>query len=233
MIDITFFIPTLNEEKNIGSVLNNILEYSRITNQKIECIFIDDNSSDLTASLISNFIEKYEYQFSSCKIIVNSEVKGLALNFIQAVQLAMGNYFRLINGDNSEPLESLILVTSKYQEVDITIPYYTKIINRKLFRKIISILFTQIINLISGNNLKYYNGAPIYRTEILKQVKILSTGMSYSAEVLLSALSITSNYREIGLIGMDNGSISLNFRNVAQVFSTIYRILTKKLTIKA
>jgi|LauGreSBDMM110SN_4_FD.fasta_scaffold73445_2 glycosyltransferase involved in cell wall biosynthesis len=233
MIDITFFIPTLNEEKNIGSVLNNILEYSRITNQKIECIFIDDNSSDLTASLISNFIEKYEYQFSSCKIIVNSEVKGLALNFIQAVQLAMGNYFRLINGDNSEPLESLILVTSKYQEVDITIPYYTKIINRKLFRKIISILFTQIINLISGNNLKYYNGAPIYRTEILKQVKILSTGMSYSAEVLLSALSITSNYREIGLIGMDNGSISLNFRNVAQVFSTINRILTKKLTIKA
>lgn len=231
MTDITFFIPTLNEEKNIGSVLNNLLQYSRITDQKIECIFIDDNSNDLTARLILNFIDEYAYQFSSCKILINSEVKGLANNFNHAVRLASGDYFRLINGDNSEPLESLILVTSDYREVDITIPYYIEIVNRKFLRNVLSKLYTQIINLISGNDLKYYNGAPIYKTTILKQVEILSTGMSYSAEVLLSALSITTDYREIGLIGFDNGSVSLSFRNVYEVCLTIKRILTRKLVI--
>ena len=92
-------------------------------------------------------------------------------------------------------------------------------------------LYTQIINFISGNDLKYYNGAPIYRTTILKQVEILSTGMSYSAEVLLSALSITNDYREIGLIGFDNGSISLSLRNVYEVCFTIKRILNRQLVI--
>jgi glycosyltransferase involved in cell wall biosynthesis len=54
--DISILIPTINEEDNVGSVLN-LIKKSTSINIKKEIIFIDDNSSDKTIEKI-NILKK-------------------------------------------------------------------------------------------------------------------------------------------------------------------------------
>lgn len=228
MIDITFFVPTLNEQKYISKVLENIVNFTKISNKNIELIIIDDKSTDNTREIIHNFINLNESNLIICRFIENKKKHGLARNFRTAVDLASGRQFRLINGDNSEPLESLLRIVDKSDDFDVSIPFYDVIKNRSLLRTLISKSFTLIINTITGKDIKYYNGAPLYATDILKDVKFFSNGMSYSAEVLLGYLKLSKNYRQIGVIGFDNQSSSWNIINIMQVFFTLYRILIKK-----
>ena len=52
---ICLIVPTLNEEKNIIKLCNNI----RKTKIKLNILFIDDNSSDQTQSIIKSNKKKY------------------------------------------------------------------------------------------------------------------------------------------------------------------------------
>jgi len=54
--DMSILIPTINEEDNVGSVLN-LIKKSTSINIKKEIIFIDDNSSDRTIEKI-NILKK-------------------------------------------------------------------------------------------------------------------------------------------------------------------------------
>ena len=52
---LSIIIPVFNEEKTIGSVLNNVNNLKLQSIQK-EIIVVDDGSTDATASVISNII---------------------------------------------------------------------------------------------------------------------------------------------------------------------------------
>ena len=52
---ICLIIPTLNEEKNIIKLFNNIKK----TQIKLNILFVDDNSSDQTQKLIISLKNKY------------------------------------------------------------------------------------------------------------------------------------------------------------------------------
>ena len=54
---ICLIIPTLNEEKNIIKLFNNIKK----TKIKLNILFVDDNSSDQTQKLIIFLKNKYNY----------------------------------------------------------------------------------------------------------------------------------------------------------------------------
>ena len=229
LIDITFFVPTLNEEKHILTVLNNLKKLSDSMHKYIEVIIIDDASIDSTKQKIHNFINSSDSNLIFYQFIENSSTLGLAKNFKTSINLAIGKQFRLINGDNSEPYDSLHLIVNESERFDVTIPYYKTIINRKLSRTIISKMFTLVVNLITRKNLHYYNGAPLYKTEILKKVTFFSNGMSYSAEVLVRFLKLSKNYREVEVIGFDNDSSSWNIRNITDVLVTLFRFATRKI----
>ena len=55
---LTFVLPTFNESKNIIPLLKSILKLNSL--YKLEIIVIDDNSSDGTSNLVSEFSEKYK-----------------------------------------------------------------------------------------------------------------------------------------------------------------------------
>jgi dolichol-phosphate mannosyltransferase len=64
---ICLIIPTLNEEKNIIKLFNNIKK----TQIKLNILFVDDNSSDQTQKLIISLKNKYnniDYLFRKKKL---------------------------------------------------------------------------------------------------------------------------------------------------------------------
>ena len=55
-IDITFFVPCFNEEKNIVKTLENII--NSVGNIKYEILVCDDGSKDNTKEIVKNYINR-------------------------------------------------------------------------------------------------------------------------------------------------------------------------------
>ena len=53
-IDITFFVPCCNEEKNIVKTLENII--NSVGNIKYEILVCDDGSKDKTIEVVENLV---------------------------------------------------------------------------------------------------------------------------------------------------------------------------------
>ena len=76
-MDITFFVPTLNEESHIVTVMKKINIVCVTKKLEAEVIIIDDNSKDSTLELIEDFIDCNTFSKISWKIVRNGKRQGL------------------------------------------------------------------------------------------------------------------------------------------------------------
>ncbi|MDP3793376.1 MAG: hypothetical protein Q8R07_01345, partial [Candidatus Uhrbacteria bacterium] len=80
---------------------------------------------------------------------------------------------------------------------DLVISYMQKTEHRSLFRRAVSRSFVGMMNMLFGLRLRYYNGAFICRTELLRSIPIKSTGLAALAECLVRFLKKGTPYRTV------------------------------------
>jgi glycosyltransferase involved in cell wall biosynthesis len=164
------------------------------------------------------------------RLFVNPVNRGVARNFIEGAFQARGTYYRLVCGDDVEPVETLHKILERIGAADIIIPYHTEVIGRPLRRRLISRLYTILVNIASGHKLRYYNGLPLYRRRDVMRFHVEATGSGYQAEFLLRLLQEGKSYVEIPLVASDReGSGSLNLRNFVSVGYSIFNIAVRRL----
>ena len=190
MKSITFIVPCKNEEKNIRPTINNIVN-SLLKNQEYEVIIINDCSDDNTEFVIKEICENN----SNVILINNRKNLGYGGSFIKALPYAKKEYVNLIPGDNcfmSHEIKKMITNIDKF-ELIISLP---KEINdaRPYHRKFASYIFTLIINILFGYNLKYYNGIPVIKRSVLNSINITSKSPLFMAEIVLKILKLGLNY---------------------------------------
>ena len=100
---------------------------------------------------------------------------------------------------------------------------------RGIFRKTVSRIFVIIINLITLNNLEYYNGPNIH---LLENVKLYSGGRSgfgYQAELITAQLRQKKTYIEIEIAqNLSSGtSESFTLGGIPSVVGSVILILLK------
>ena len=95
---IAIIIVTFNSEKYIKECLNSV--YSSQTNLKYDVIVVDNNSIDLTASVI-------EQNFPKVHLVKNSQNLGFAKANNQAIKIAKGKYLFLLNPDTEITKETI------------------------------------------------------------------------------------------------------------------------------
>ena len=61
---------------------------------------------------------------------------------MDAAFIGRGKYYRLICGDNAEPLASIVSVCRAIGEADIIVPYYASSEGKSLMRRLISNTYT-------------------------------------------------------------------------------------------
>ena len=150
-MDISFFVPCKNEEKNIYKTLENII-YS-VEGLSYEILVVDDGSTDKTLSIIDKF--KLKHKNVNLQTIKRQKNLGIGKNYFLVSRIAIGKYFMLINGDGVEPKESIKKLIKSLGTAEIIIPYFGNNDQRSKFRKNLSLVFTSIVNIISGNKIKY------------------------------------------------------------------------------
>jgi hypothetical protein len=136
----------------------------------------------------------------------------------------------LLCGDGGLPARSLPAIFSHIGTADLIIPHMVNLRQIKsLPRYIISRTYSNLLNLLSGYRLRYYNGLPVYRRSLLNAIRITSRGFGFQAEILVKLLKSGCTFVEVGVEGAEEKgrSIALHPRNVISVARTFFHLIVE------
>ena len=225
-ITLSIFVPCFNEERNITKALDYIKE--ALQDISYEILVVDDASKDKTVEMVEQF--KKNNSDIKIKIFRNEINKGIGFNYYETAYKASGKYYMLINGDAVEPPTEIKKIASNIGKADMVITYIND--KRGIFRKCISKIFVFIINLITLNNLKYYNGPNIHLLENVKLYRGKETRFGFQAELIIAQLRHKKTYVEIEMnpyLRSSGSSKSLTPRSILAVILSLTLIFLNQI----
>lgn len=229
MIDITFFVPCLNEEKNIVPTIETILAAINKINISYEILIVDDNSSDQTVKIVKNFQETHTEACVTLKC--NESTLGLGRNYVDGAYIGKGKYYMLVNGDNAEPKETIISIIEKLGTADMIIPYFGLSDSRSTIRNLVSRMFTRLVNWTSGYSLTYYNGPVAHLRYNVMRWHADTHGFAYQAEIITRVLDEGGTYVEVQTKNFDRRqglSKAFTIQNVMSVSHSLLQICLRR-----
>lgn len=228
--DITFFIPTYNEEKNIAATIDTIIQSVTGSGKTFEILIFDDASTDETLSVIAGCVQRYtDVHISAYK---NKENKGLGYNYFRGSFFAKGEHYMLVNGDNVEPAESIRSIIDLAGSYDMVIPYFGGNDRRTKKRQMLSTIFTKIINILSGNRINYYNGPVLHVRDNVRFWRSESVGYGYQAEMICRLLCEGMTYIHVEVENTDRQwgtSKAFSLANIFSVANSAFHIFWRRL----
>lgn len=228
-VEITLFVPCLNEEKRVVGALETIRDAMAEVECAYEVLVVDDGSTDATVATVQGFIAANPSL--PIELYRNPCNRGLSRSFVDAAFRGRGRYYRLVCGDNVEPKDSMIAILRARGKCDIVIPYYPILPGKSRFRKLVSRTYTLIVNGLSGRRLKYYNGCALYRRPHVMRWASYNYGFGFQADLITRLLDEGASYLELPLTGMhltkDRGS-ALNLRNFLSTAHTLSEIFLRR-----
>lgn len=194
---LTIIIPAFNEAGNIKAVVEKINLIVPKYCSDYQIIIVNDGSTDRTGEIA----EKISKKDKRVEVIHNLSNKGMGYSYFEAVEKVKFEYLILIFGDNDHPADSIEKIISNIGKADIIIPFYTNLhLSKTWVRHIVSVVYTHLINYISGLKIGYYNGITLYRTDLVRQFSGKPTGFGFQAEILVNLLKNGASYVEVSIV---------------------------------
>lgn len=197
-IDITFFVPCLNEEASIVGTIETIKAAVKEAGCTYEILIIDDKSIDNTISVIEEY--QRAHPEVNIRLIKNSKTRGLGFNYVEGAFLGKGKYYKFVGASNQETKDSILVLLKELGKADIIIPYLVNQKDRGLKRRMFSSLFAFLVRLLSGYPLKYYNGSAIHLRYNVMRWHPDTYGYAYQAELIVRLLSEGKTYIEVPML---------------------------------
>ena len=227
--EVTFFVPCLNEEAHVVPTLQTIERAAARAGCTYEIIVWDDHSTDATPRLVGEFAAAHPGV--SLRLVRNERKRGLARNYVEGAFAGRGKWYKIVNGDNAETVEDLVAILSRKGEADIVLPYFHEDA-RVAGRRLLSALFTALVNALSGFHLRYYNGAVLHLRYNVMRWHSDTYGFAYQAEILTRLLGEGATYLEVPIRHVEAGgrvSKALTVENVLSVGHSLLQILLRRL----
>ena len=221
---ISLIVPALNEEAVIAAVLEGICKQAEGHFRDYELIALNDGSSDATGEIM----EQCAARNSRIRVLHNRPNIGLGASFQKGLKQARFQYVMLLCGDGGLPARSLPAIFSLIGSADLIVPHMTNLRQIKSpARYLISRTYSNLLNLLFGFNLRYYNGLPVYRRSLLDAIRITSSGFGFQAEIVVKLLKSGCTYVEVGVEGAEEKgrSHALRPRNVLSVSKTLFHLI--------
>lgn len=188
-----------------------------------ELLILDSGSTDGTIEII----RKLESENSRIRATVFSSGYDLGKKYMEGVRMATKKYVAYIPGDDETDHDSITKIFQAVGSADIILTYTINPIVRSLKRRIISKLYTFILNTLFGMKIKYYNGTCIFPTDAVKKLTLVSTNFSYMSEIVLRLVNSGYGYRELDNKIRDKGnapSHALGLRGLSDTGKTISKL---------
>jgi hypothetical protein len=107
----------------------------------------------------------------------------------KGVDASTGDYIILLCGDGGLPLSSLATLIPYIGKADIVVPWMVNLKKIKSpGRFLLSRTYTSILNLFFNLKINYYNGLPIHKATLIKDLDYSDNGFGFQAEILLKLI---------------------------------------------
>lgn len=191
---VTVVITAFNEEETVqAAIMATDAALQRFTSD-YEIIVVDDGSRDRTGVIVDEAARSN----SRVRPIHNPTNMNLGYNLRRAVAEARKEYtFAFVSADNYPNPEHFHNLLSAIGAKDIVIGYLIGYGNRTWLRRMLSIVFTKIMNVLFWNTIRYYNGPLIVPTRLWRTVPMTTDGFAYMAEVTATLLKRGASFTEM------------------------------------
>lgn len=224
-VEVSFFVPCYNEGENVEKALDTIqtavAERPRLT---YEILVIDDGSTDQTDEVVKAYQKAHPER--PIRLHRNPINLGLGASYVQGAALAKGYYYLIVNGDGDLPAEMILKLLDLRGEADIISPYVTNQRERPFHRQILSAAFTTLVGLFSGQRLRYYNGPVLHKRSNILEVRNVTRGFGYQAEILTHLLRKGRSIIEIPFASVyrHHQTDAFRLKNLLSVARSLLRI---------
>lgn len=219
---VSFIVLALNEAEKIEQTVETVLEaVAASTVAAHELILVDDGSTDKTGEIMDCIADSHDH----IHVVHNEQNLGFGAAYLRGVEVSTREYVMIIAGDNIMPQSSITSILDSLGPTDLVLPFMTDSSFRDPVRRYGSWFFTQLINLISGHRIRYYNGM-VARRRFFSDIQIQATGYSLQAECVIKFLRAGATYREIGVIcghatAPNSSSKALRFKNLKNLMRSL------------
>lgn len=221
---VSFIVPALNEEVVVEGVIREVWATVDARIATYEIILIDDGSTDRTGEIM----QRLAGELPNVRLLRNERNIGLGASYQRGVKEARFEYVMMLCGDGGVPASSLPPIIEKIGSADIVAPYMVNLKTIKTpTRYAISRCYTHLLNLISGQRLNYYNGLPVHRRALLRQIEITSSGFGFQGEILVKLIKSGCSVVQVGVRGAEatNKTSVFRFKNLASVTKTLLKLM--------
>lgn len=221
---ISVIILSFNEAGNINNATNLVLKSLQEEGlDDYELILVDGGSTDGTGKIVDELATSNHH----IKAVHNPPKKGLGHDFKTGISLASKDYVGWFPGDNETMPKTMANIFKEIGKFDIIIPYTVNTLVRSRYRRILSLTYTAIFNIIFGLHLKYFNGPCFFKRHLLNKITMSTDGPAYMAEILVQLAKRDMSYVEVPMYikARDYGKTSvLKWKNVYLIAQTIIRL---------
>lgn len=212
---ISVIIAAQNEQESINDA---VVTASKIVSKLVsdyEIIIVDDGSTDTTGKIIASIARKNK----RVKVVHHTTNQGFGRAFRDGINYATKKYIIGFPGDNDLLEETFKNLLSAKKNGSIISTYMPIMSDREIIRKIISLLYTKLMNFIFDLHLKYYNGYFICPTRLVQSVNLKSDGFTLFAEIKIRLIKKGVQIYEIPFTykpRTSGVSKALNFKSIFQ-----------------
>jgi dolichol-phosphate mannosyltransferase len=217
---ISVIIPCLNEEENLGDAYENVSAALNGVVEEYEILIFDDGSTDRTGEIAEQIAARDPH----VSVFHNNPNKGFGYNFIKGITVARMDYVSVMPGDNEISQESIRRIFSLVGQADIVIPFTMNMELRTYGRRLLSRLFTLVMNSLFRCELQYYNGPALHRADLVRALDIKTTGFAFQAVMLVKLIRRGHSFCEIDMYLQRKRvykSSAIKLRNVVSVVSSV------------
>ncbi|MCB0403442.1 MAG: glycosyltransferase family 2 protein [Bdellovibrionales bacterium] len=213
---VTVVMPALNEERNLETAVENAVNLLTPYTSDWEILIFNDGSTDRTGEIADRLAASLPNVFA----IHHERSLNLGGVYRAGIARAKKEYLIMLPGDNENGSDTVRRILDRAGEAEIIVPYVVNTGVRPWGRRTLSAAFVALINLLSGCQLRYYNGTVLHKTDRLRSVDFKTNGFGYQAEILVALIRSGSTYLEVGVELAQReklGSSALRLRNFIQV----------------
>ncbi len=192
---LSVLIPCYNEEKTIKAIINKVKQVS-LYNVEKEIIVIDDGSSDKTKDILN--------KISNIKVILNDKNYGKGYSIKKGINNATGDLIIIQDADLEYDPNDYQKLIQPFENKNINVIYGSRRLKKNNYSYISfylgGIFLTILVNILfpfSKNISDEPTCYKLFRSSILKKIKLNSNGFEICPEITVKILKLGYNIYEV------------------------------------